>query len=70
MPSAAVSVLHERRGLLKRQPKLSKKLLETTLTEDQQDRAYKKGLFEKRFSQLVPLPIVVVVAAAKVAAEV
>jgi hypothetical protein len=64
MPPGAASLLHERRGFLKRQPKLSKKLLETTLSKDPHDRAYKKGLFEKRFSQLVLLPFVVGVAAA------
>ena len=38
---------------MKRQPKLSKKLLEAGFGGVNDDRSYKKGLFEKRFAQLV-----------------
>lgn len=49
----AAALLHHRRDHMKRQPKLSKKLLEAGFGGDDDDRSYKKGLFEKRFAQLV-----------------
>ena len=60
--SAGVGVHPRGRDHVKRQPKLSKKLLETGLTRleagfgrggGNDDRSYKKGLFEKRLTQLV-----------------
>ena len=49
----AAALLHHRRDHMKRQPKLSKKLLEAGFGGVNDDRSYKKGLFEKRFAQLV-----------------